>query len=171
MKMSTCTHESMRNHYGSGCFAQIGQTLRLWRDRQLERRRLAELTDRDLHDVGLSRADIFFEAEKPFWRAGTPPGRRRLLRGAPTDDFSRWMEPSNDRASTERPPATFRRLVVAQRKIVDGALCRAARCGRIAGLLPVALGPLALQPLPRRHERTAADRTRSFRPRRRGRPL
>ena len=67
--MSTCTHESMRNHHGSGVLAQIGETLRLWRARQDERRRLAELTDRDLHDVGLSRADIFFEAEKPFWRA------------------------------------------------------------------------------------------------------
>jgi hypothetical protein len=54
MKMSTCTHESMTNHHGSGVFAQIGETLRVWRD---------------LHDVGLSRADIFFEAEKPFWRA------------------------------------------------------------------------------------------------------
>jgi uncharacterized protein YjiS (DUF1127 family) len=69
MKMSTCTHESMTNHHGSGVFAQIGETLRVWRERQHQRRRLAELTDRDLHDVGLSRADIFFEAEKPFWRA------------------------------------------------------------------------------------------------------
>ncbi|HEX9587402.1 MAG TPA: DUF1127 domain-containing protein [Bradyrhizobium sp.] len=67
--MSTCTHESMINRHGSGVFAQIGETLRLWRERAHERRRLAELTDRDLHDVGLSRADIFFEAEKPFWRA------------------------------------------------------------------------------------------------------
>jgi uncharacterized protein YjiS (DUF1127 family) len=69
MKMSTCTHESMINHHGSGVLAQIGETLRLWRERQHERRQLAELTDRDLHDVGLSRGDIYFEAEKPFWRA------------------------------------------------------------------------------------------------------
>src|SRR5216684_2396059 len=81
------------------------------------------------------------------------------------------MEPSSDRASTERPPTAFRRLAVAQWKTVDRALCRAARCGRIAGLLPVALGPLALQPLPRRHERAAANRARPFRPCRRGRPL
>jgi uncharacterized protein YjiS (DUF1127 family) len=67
--MSTCTHESMTNHHGSGVFAQIGETLRVWRERQHERRMLAELTDRDLHDVGLSRGDIYFEAEKPFWRA------------------------------------------------------------------------------------------------------
>jgi uncharacterized protein YjiS (DUF1127 family) len=67
--MSTCTDESMRNHHGSSVFAQIGEALRVWRERQHERRALAELTDRDLHDVGLSRGDIYFEAEKPFWRA------------------------------------------------------------------------------------------------------
>ena len=43
--------------------------LHVWRERWNQRRQLAELTDRDLHDVGLSRGDIFFEAEKPFWRA------------------------------------------------------------------------------------------------------
>jgi len=30
---------------------------------------LAELSDRDLHDVGLSWSDVALEAEKPFWRA------------------------------------------------------------------------------------------------------
>ena len=67
--MSTCTHESMINHHGSGVFAQISEMLHVWRERWNQRRQLAELTDRDLHDVGLSRGDIFFEAEKPFWRA------------------------------------------------------------------------------------------------------
>ena len=67
--MSTCTHESMTDRHGSGVFSQIIETLRVWQERRQERSRLAELTDRDLHDVGLSRGDIFFEAEKPFWRA------------------------------------------------------------------------------------------------------
>jgi uncharacterized protein YjiS (DUF1127 family) len=67
--MSTCTHESMINHHGPGVFAQISEMLHVWRERWNQRRQLAELTDRDLHDVGLSRGDIFFEAEKPFWRA------------------------------------------------------------------------------------------------------
>ena len=67
--MSTCTHESMTDHHGSGVFSQIIETLRVWQERRQGRSRLAELTDRDLHDVGLSRGDIFFEAEKPFWRA------------------------------------------------------------------------------------------------------
>jgi uncharacterized protein YjiS (DUF1127 family) len=67
--MSTFTHESMINHHGSGFFAQLGETLHIWRQRQLQRRQLAELTARDLHDIGLSWSDIAYEAEKPFWRA------------------------------------------------------------------------------------------------------
>ncbi len=67
--MSTFTHESMINHHGSGFFAQLSETLHTWRQRQIQRRQLAELTARDLHDVGLSWSDIAYEAEKPFWRA------------------------------------------------------------------------------------------------------
>ncbi len=67
--MSTCSHESMINHHGSGILVQLGETLHLWRDRQRQRRELAQWTDRDLHDVGLSWSDIVHEAEKPFWRA------------------------------------------------------------------------------------------------------
>lgn len=67
--MSTFTHESMINHHRSGLFAQLSETVRIWRQRQHDRRQLAEMTDRDLHDVGLSWSDVVFEAEKPFWRA------------------------------------------------------------------------------------------------------
>jgi uncharacterized protein YjiS (DUF1127 family) len=62
-------HESMTNRHGMGLFAQIGETLHVWRQRQQQRRELARWTDRDLHDVGLSWSDIVYEAEKPFWRA------------------------------------------------------------------------------------------------------
>ena len=67
--MSSFTHESMINHHGSGFFAQISETLHVWRERQRARRQLAQLSARDLHDVGLSWSDIAYEAEKPFWRA------------------------------------------------------------------------------------------------------
>ena len=67
--MSTCTHESMTNHHGTGFFAQLGETIRTWRERQQQRRELASWNERDLHDVGLSWSDIAHEAEKPFWRA------------------------------------------------------------------------------------------------------
>jgi uncharacterized protein YjiS (DUF1127 family) len=67
--MSIYTHESMTNHHGSGFFAQLRETLHIWRQRQIDRRQLAELSARDLHDVGLSWSDVAYEAEKPFWRA------------------------------------------------------------------------------------------------------
>lgn len=67
--MSTCTHESMTNHHGSGLLAQFGDTLHTWRQRQIQRRELAQWNERDLHDIGLSWSDVVYEAEKPFWRA------------------------------------------------------------------------------------------------------
>jgi uncharacterized protein YjiS (DUF1127 family) len=67
--MSTYTHESMINHHGLGFFAQISHTLQVWNARRRQRRQLAELGPRELHDVGLSWSDVVYEAEKPFWRA------------------------------------------------------------------------------------------------------
>jgi uncharacterized protein YjiS (DUF1127 family) len=69
MKMSILTHESMINHHGSGLLAKLGETIHVWRQRQRERYLLAQLSDRDLHDVGLSWSEIALEAKKPFWRA------------------------------------------------------------------------------------------------------
>lgn len=39
-----------------------------WQRRARTRHELALLSDFDLKDVGLSRADIVKEADKPFWR-------------------------------------------------------------------------------------------------------
>jgi len=41
--------------------------LRHWRERSLQRRRLAELDDRMLRDIGFDRAAALEEASKPFW--------------------------------------------------------------------------------------------------------
>ncbi len=59
----------MINHHGSGILAQLGDTFQVWRERRRQRRELAQWTDRDLHDVGISWSDIAHEVEKPFWRA------------------------------------------------------------------------------------------------------
>ncbi len=67
--MSTLTHQSMINHHQSSIFSRTFETLRIWHQRQQSRRQLAQLSARDLHDVGLSWSDIAYEAEKPFWRA------------------------------------------------------------------------------------------------------
>ena len=43
-------------------------TLREWRRRNRERGELAQLDDRMLKDIGLTRADAEFLSNKPFWR-------------------------------------------------------------------------------------------------------
>ena len=67
--MSTLTHESMTNHHVGGVLARLGETFHTWRQRYRARQELAQWTERDLHDVGLTRGDVAFETEKPFWRA------------------------------------------------------------------------------------------------------
>jgi uncharacterized protein YjiS (DUF1127 family) len=67
--MSSLTHESMRNHHGSDFLSRLTETLHLWRQRYQTRRELAQWTDRDLHDIGMSRSDVLYEVDKPFWRA------------------------------------------------------------------------------------------------------
>ena len=67
--MSIFTHESMTNHHADGLINQVGETLHVWWDRFERRRELAQWSDRDLHDIGVSRSDVAFETEKPFWRA------------------------------------------------------------------------------------------------------
>jgi uncharacterized protein YjiS (DUF1127 family) len=67
--MSILSHQSMINHHGSGLFSQLGETLHVWSERRRQRLELAQWTERDLHDVGLSWGDIAHEVEKPFWRA------------------------------------------------------------------------------------------------------
>ena len=62
--MSTFTHESMINHHGPGFFAQLGETLHVWRQRYAARRELAQWSDRDLHDIGVSSSDVVYEADK-----------------------------------------------------------------------------------------------------------
>ena len=57
--MSTLTHESMTNHHGQGLFSKIAETLHIWRKRYETRRELAQWSDRDLHDIGVSHSDVF----------------------------------------------------------------------------------------------------------------
>lgn len=42
--------------------------LLLWQQRASERTHLKRLSDRDLQNVGLTRADVEGEADKPFWQ-------------------------------------------------------------------------------------------------------
>lgn len=67
--MSTLTHHSMINHHGPGVLAQLADTVHVWRQRYEARRELAQWSDRDLHDIGLSSGDVIYETSKPFWQA------------------------------------------------------------------------------------------------------
>jgi len=67
--MSIYAHQSMTNTHSERLLVRLTETFHVWRDRRRQRRELAQWTDRDLHDVGLSWSDIAHEAEKPFWRA------------------------------------------------------------------------------------------------------
>jgi uncharacterized protein YjiS (DUF1127 family) len=44
------------------------QALASWVNRSAERNRLADLSDRELKDIGITRYDALKEWEKPFWR-------------------------------------------------------------------------------------------------------
>jgi uncharacterized protein YjiS (DUF1127 family) len=52
-------HEALRKVVG---------TIFIWTQRAQMRRRLLTLDDRMLRDVGITRAQVHGEAEKPFWR-------------------------------------------------------------------------------------------------------
>ncbi|MGQ0677879.1 MAG: DUF1127 domain-containing protein [Rhodospirillales bacterium] len=51
-----------------GVAARVLDTLLAWQNRATERRRLFELSDHELADMGLDRATAIGEADKPFWR-------------------------------------------------------------------------------------------------------
>lgn len=47
---------------------RVVDTLILWQERAQQRHRLAALDPYLLKDIGISRADAWQEANKPFWR-------------------------------------------------------------------------------------------------------
>ena len=51
----------------SGFFKALASVLALWVERYEQRRHLAEMDDRMLSDIGVSRGDARVEADKVFW--------------------------------------------------------------------------------------------------------
>lgn len=79
--MSSLTHTTLTDYHPSSrvagaaapsLLARVAATLRLWRKRNREKRALALLGERDLHDFGASHADVYAELRRPFWRAPPP---------------------------------------------------------------------------------------------------
>ena len=60
---------SVRNSHEFHFFHRALATVRLWRERARARSALAQLTERDLHDIGVSWSNVAEEVNKPFWRA------------------------------------------------------------------------------------------------------
>ncbi len=48
--------------------ARLRERLHIWRQRVRGRRSLAQLSDYELHDIGITPAARFNELSKPFWR-------------------------------------------------------------------------------------------------------
>jgi len=54
---------------GAAALGDLVTMLLVWHDRARERRELLRLSDLELHDIGISRADARREGDKPFWHA------------------------------------------------------------------------------------------------------
>ncbi|MDP1752786.1 MAG: DUF1127 domain-containing protein [Reyranella sp.] len=51
------------------CLAAFHRILREWHRRAHSRREITMLDDHAICDLGISRSQMKFEAQKPFWRA------------------------------------------------------------------------------------------------------
>jgi len=67
--MADIAYRPLTNSQVSDVIPRLLTTLRLWSRRIREREELADFGERDLRDIGLSRADLYNEVNKPFWRA------------------------------------------------------------------------------------------------------
>ncbi len=59
------------NGYGNGfgrALVALFDTVADWSERRRQRRALQALPDHLLHDIGVSRAEVAQEADKPFWK-------------------------------------------------------------------------------------------------------
>lgn len=52
----------------SRAVVRAADTLATWQERRRQRRALETLPDHLLNDIGVSRADAGYEADKPFWQ-------------------------------------------------------------------------------------------------------
>jgi uncharacterized protein YjiS (DUF1127 family) len=67
--MADLTFGTLTNTHTPAVLANIAHKLTEWRHRARQRAELAQLSERDLHDIGITRVDVVFEISKPFWQA------------------------------------------------------------------------------------------------------
>lgn len=63
-----CAPSTSRKNEHFLLLASLVATLKMWRSRARERRRLRYLSDRSLHDMGITYDQAREEWSKPFWR-------------------------------------------------------------------------------------------------------
>ncbi|HYD97833.1 MAG TPA: DUF1127 domain-containing protein [Alphaproteobacteria bacterium] len=68
--MSTLVRASQTVGFGPAAdlVGAFGRLIATWRERSQGRRALAQLDDALLRDIGVTRAQVEFEAGKPFWQ-------------------------------------------------------------------------------------------------------
>ena len=66
-EISACCGETSTKTDIKSRFMAVLSIFSTWAERDRSRRQLAGLSDYMLHDIGLSRADVTGETEKPFW--------------------------------------------------------------------------------------------------------
>mgnify|MGYP001549919367 FL=1 len=67
--MADITHYRLTNSHTGPGLAGVLAVFASWRQRAHDRAELARLSSRDLHDMGVSAAQVDFEINKPFWQA------------------------------------------------------------------------------------------------------
>jgi len=70
---------SARSDKLSGLIRRVSATFRLWRQNVRSRHELLRLNERELKDIGLTRCDALYEANRPFWDCAPGPNRRPSL--------------------------------------------------------------------------------------------
>jgi uncharacterized protein YjiS (DUF1127 family) len=66
--MADLTLESLTNLHAPAILTRLVQKASEWRLRARQRSELALLTDRDLHDLGVTRMQVEFELNKSYWQ-------------------------------------------------------------------------------------------------------
>jgi uncharacterized protein YjiS (DUF1127 family) len=72
LRRAVSDREGLSFHIGAERLFQMAmsafQKFASWIKRSAERRRLADMSDRELKDIGITRYDALMEWKKPFWR-------------------------------------------------------------------------------------------------------